>query len=190
MRCSENQHFESCGTDCPLTCDNYNNPPLICNLMCVARCFCDDGYVEKTMGECVKPEDCPKIGILQTAQDKTCLSRPETGMCRAYFPMWYYDATTGKCKTFVYGGCQGNGNRYRTEQECLENCGDVRVSNTEICALPADSGICMGPFDRYYFDSTSGECKTFNYGGCGGNLNNFETIEECNEKCLSPGESN
>ncbi|GFQ81131.1 papilin [Trichonephila clavata] len=60
IRCPENQHFDSCGTDCPLTCDNYETPPIICNLMCVARCFCDDGYVENSLGECVRPEDCPK----------------------------------------------------------------------------------------------------------------------------------
>lgn len=30
----------------------------------------------------------------------------------------------------------------------------------------------------------SGECKSFLYGGCGGNLNNFESAEKCSLECV------
>ena len=36
---------------------------------------------------------------------------------------------------------------------------------------------------RFYHDKNDGQCKQFYYGGCGGNTNNFETLEECNNKC-------
>ncbi|GIY00716.1 hypothetical protein CDAR_292701 [Caerostris darwini] len=55
-------------------------------------------------------------------KEKNCVDPPKTGMCRAAFPSWNYDAKTGKCNKFTYGGCQGNGNRYSSEQECLDNC--------------------------------------------------------------------
>ena len=39
---------------------------------------------------------------------------------------------------------------------------------------------------RYFYNATSDACELFTYGGCQGNGNNFETVEECNERC--PGE--
>ena len=33
----------------------------------------------------------------------------------------------------------------------------------------------------------SGVCEEFIYGGCGGNENNFETLEECNQQCNPNG---
>ncbi|XP_070491394.1 proteinase inhibitor-like [Chironomus tepperi] len=55
-------------------------------------------------------------------QSADCTSPPVTGRCFAYFPSWNYDSASNTCKPFVYGGCQGNGNRYETEAECIAKC--------------------------------------------------------------------
>jgi hypothetical protein len=36
--------------------------------------------------------------------------------------MWAYDRQQGKCVRFWYGSCEGNGNRFETEQQCQETC--------------------------------------------------------------------
>ena len=36
-----------------------------------------------------------------------CLLPPVAGDCAAYTPAWYYDSHSGRCETFVYGGCGG-----------------------------------------------------------------------------------
>ena len=36
---------------------------------------------------------------------------------------------------------------------------------------------------RYFFNKETKECEAFDYGGCAGNLNNFETFEECENQC-------
>ncbi|XP_064464157.1 PI-actitoxin-Aeq3a-like [Ornithodoros turicata] len=54
---------------------------------------------------------------------------------------------------------------------------------TEICRLPKDVGPCKGYFPKYYFDVDQGQCKEFIYGGCYGNLNNFDTYNECKKTC-------
>jgi tissue factor pathway inhibitor len=41
----------------------------------------------------------------------------------------------------------------------------------------------MAYFERYYYDPASESCTKFVYGGCMGNRNNFETLEECETKC-------
>ncbi|GFW45650.1 kunitz-type serine protease inhibitor A [Trichonephila clavipes] len=60
--------------------------------------------------------------FIEADKAKTCDGKPEPGRCRAYFPSYYYDQKSGSCKEFIYGGCGGNGNRYATEKECLDNC--------------------------------------------------------------------
>merc|ERR1711872_1070846 len=45
-----------------------------------------------------------------------------TGQCEAVIPMWTYDKFSRKCEKFIYGGCQGNGNRFQSKAECEEKC--------------------------------------------------------------------
>ncbi|XP_067300518.1 tissue factor pathway inhibitor a isoform X2 [Pseudorasbora parva] len=52
------------------------------------------------------------------------------------------------------------------------------------CALKKDEGPCKALKDRFYFDIDTGRCEPFEYGGCQGNANNFETQQECEEMCL------
>jgi len=52
-----------------------------------------------------------------------------------------------------------------------------------VCNLPQDMGLCRGRFKKYYFDSETQQCSPFIYGGCRGNNNRFDTIEECEETC-------
>ncbi|KAF7245050.1 Tissue factor pathway inhibitor [Varanus komodoensis] len=55
-----------------------------------------------------------------------------------------------------------------------------------ICAFKADSGPCKAINNRYHFNIQTRQCEMFNYGGCEGNANNFQTLEECQEKCIVP----
>ena len=35
---------------------------------------------------------------------------------------YYYDSIKGKCKRFIYGGCDGNANNFRTKKACKATC--------------------------------------------------------------------
>ena len=59
----------------------------------------------------------------------------------------------------------------------------IFVTDQAVCSLPEDSGICEAAFPRFYFNGNSGHCEHFIYGGCGGNGNNFRTLEDCEKKC-------
>uniref|UniRef100_A0A224Y278 Pancreatic trypsin inhibitor n=1 Tax=Rhipicephalus zambeziensis TaxID=60191 RepID=A0A224Y278_9ACAR len=64
--------------------------------------------------------------------------------------------------------------------------GAALAQRNGFCRLPADKGICKALISRFYFDTETGKCTSFFYGGCGGNENNFETIEECKKACAEP----
>ena len=57
--CPNGKIRHTCGTACPLTCDNYMSTPLTCTYQCVNGCFCPDGMVELE-DECVNATDCPE----------------------------------------------------------------------------------------------------------------------------------
>jgi hypothetical protein len=49
------------------------------------------------------------------------------------------------------------------------------------CALPFDPGLCTAI--RHVYAAVDGQCAAFEYGGCEGNDNRFNTLEECLAVC-------
>ncbi|XP_058914039.1 kunitz-type protease inhibitor 1 isoform X1 [Kogia breviceps] len=53
----------------------------------------------------------------------------------------------------------------------------------EYCLASSKVGRCRGSFPRWYYDPTEQICKSFVYGGCLGNKNNYLREEECKFAC-------
>ncbi|XP_023578954.1 protein AMBP [Octodon degus] len=51
------------------------------------------------------------------------------------------------------------------------------------CQLAHSAGPCLGLFRRYFYNGSSMACETFQYGGCLGNGNNFNSEKECLQTC-------
>ena len=56
-------------------------------------------------------------------------------------------------------------------------------SSSELCLQPVEAGPCRGYFPRWFYNTTSERCEQFIYGGCKGNVNRFETRENCESAC-------
>lgn len=52
----------------------------------------------------------------------SCALKTDRGPCRNYSVSWYYDIEYGGCSRFWYGGCEGNGNRFSSQEECQDVC--------------------------------------------------------------------
>uniref|UniRef100_A0A8C0DJZ3 BPTI/Kunitz inhibitor domain-containing protein n=1 Tax=Balaenoptera musculus TaxID=9771 RepID=A0A8C0DJZ3_BALMU len=48
---------------------------------------------------------------------------PYTGHCMAIFIRYFYNANSGLCETFEYGGCGGMPNNFLTSEDCMRTCG-------------------------------------------------------------------
>ncbi|KPP68434.1 collagen alpha-1(XXVIII) chain-like, partial [Scleropages formosus] len=73
----------------------------------------------------LRPAPHPSMPQGPISLDPRCGLVLDPGSCRDYIIRWYYDKQANACAQFWYGGCDGNGNRFDTENEC-----------TKICVLP------------------------------------------------------
>ena len=59
----------------------------------------------------------------------------------------------------------------------------LSFSISDVCSQPLKIGPCFGAIPRFYYNSSTGKCEMFRYGGCLGNGNNFHSAEGCRERC-------
>lgn len=88
------------------------------------------------------------------------------------------------------------------ESEIKEKCGSILTSQRatctgefgitcklnrdearEICSLPLDVGSCRSNHTKYFFSVEKTMCVPFEWSGCKGNRNRFESLHECTEVC-------
>nr|Q1RPS9.1 RecName: Full=Kunitz-type serine protease inhibitor homolog beta-bungarotoxin B5 chain; Flags: Precursor [Bungarus multicinctus]CAJ18320.1 beta-bungarotoxin b5 chain precursor [Bungarus multicinctus] len=51
-----------------------------------------------------------------------CNLPPDPGPCHDNKFAFYHHPASNKCKEFVYGGCGGNDNRFKTRNKCQCTC--------------------------------------------------------------------
>ena len=61
---------------------------------------------------------------------------------------------------------------------------------TERCNLPVRVGSCDAAIPSYFFNVETQSCQNFTYGGCFGNANRFQTLEECERACKESQQDN
>ncbi|KAH8295400.1 hypothetical protein KR018_010895, partial [Drosophila ironensis] len=144
---------------------------------CVESQFgcCPDGVSKATdekFGGCENVQEPPQ---------KACGLPKETGTCGNFSVKYYFDTAYGGCARFWYGGCEGNANRFESEAECKDTCQEY--SGQHVCLLPKSSGPCTGFTKKWYFDADRNRCEEFQYGGCYGTNNRFDSLEQCQSTC-------
>lgn len=152
------------------------------------------GYCEKfTYRGCkgnnnnFKTEEACQQACIETPFRQTyeCTLPLKQGNCPLSLQRYYFNTTTGMCEEFIYKGCNGNLNNFLTLEECESKCLKVIPPNLkkERCNSEPDPGPCMAAIQRFYYSSLSGHCFLFTYGGCGGNANNYNSMESCQSAC-------
>ncbi|XP_072096210.1 protein AMBP [Mobula birostris] len=92
----------------------YNQTSMACELFQYGGCAGNKNNFQ-TEREC-----------LQTCRTEAACRLPiKIGSCRMSIDLWAFDSNIGKCIRFMYGGCEGNGNKFYTEKECVEYCDPI-----------------------------------------------------------------
>lgn len=125
-----------------------------------------------------------------------CAMKADDGPCKAMIRSYFFNMYTHQCEEFIYGGCEGNENRFDTLEECKKTCipgyektavkAASGAERPDFCFLEEDPGLCRGYMKRYLYNNQTKQCERFVYGGCLGNRNNFETLDECKKICENP----
>ncbi|XP_059840994.1 kunitz-type protease inhibitor 1-like isoform X2 [Hypanus sabinus] len=86
-----------------------------------------------------------------------------------------------------------DGKAHCLDESDLQHCKAAVVSkpqasslsgeDKESCYAPAVTGKCRAAFPRWYYDPAQQACRSFIYGGCGGNKNNYVSEESCLAAC-------
>ncbi|XP_050354055.1 papilin isoform X3 [Nymphalis io] len=128
------------------------------------------------------PEVVPTNTPLST--DLECATPHSLEACGENITIYYYDTKTQACLAGDFGACRYP-NSYRTEEECERRCGAFR--GLDVCGSPLDPGPCISAITKVYWNSVSGRCLNYAYGGCLGGPNRFSTVDECEEVCGGTG---
>ncbi|GBP58336.1 Papilin [Eumeta japonica] len=132
--------------------------------------------------------------VWEKIKQEECTLPASVGDCANYQERWYYDTSNKRCQQFYWGGCGGNANNFASENNCTRRCAEAVETTTtttttfqptqDDCFLAAEAGPCSGAETRWAYEPRAGACRPFAYGGCGGNGNNFPSLENCQDRCL------
>lgn len=64
----------------------------------------------------------------------------------------------------------------------LTACSSKSDKLSSKCYTVPKTGNCKAMINKYYFNIEDKSCKSFIWGGCGGNIP-FQTLEECKKTC-------
>ncbi|CAI9718898.1 chordin isoform X2 [Octopus vulgaris] len=167
------------------------------NILSQRICFSIEPYVS--------PCPCNRVTTctINLCLDAECPSYPQANcfvdVCNECSPVWYLKGRIVDCET-VRDYCHPNPCQHGATciqsvwpaEPWLVSCkcppgyeGDhCQYKSKEICYLPLQKGSCSRNVSRWYFDFHRSKCVQFDYSGCGGNANLFETLTDCQKKCV------
>uniref|UniRef100_G3MRG5 BPTI/Kunitz inhibitor domain-containing protein n=1 Tax=Amblyomma maculatum TaxID=34609 RepID=G3MRG5_AMBMU len=123
-----------------------------------------------------------------------CADPKNSSVCsNTWEQRFWFNPDNKTCEPYLYRGCDGNTNSFRSRLQCIEQCSEFI---DDICRLPIDRGDCLSTDIRYGYNPACKACESFNYTGCGGNRNNFRSAHKCwttcakNSRCLKHTQEN
>ncbi|CAL2048933.1 unnamed protein product [Caenorhabditis brenneri] len=134
---------------------------------------CPGGETPLENIQCSATKPCPN-GF--SCNDKKCC--PYASVCPAGAPL-----NNGPMKCSENAPCPEG-------HSCVSNAGIQYCcpAKEKVCSLPRNGGVqCASTIKastRYYFDIATATCRSFKFTQCGGNANNFGSLEECEGFCV------
>ena len=121
------------------------------------------------------------LAVLEVLRAPAPSGQPDAGTLATIDGVYKVGEPCGSTTTCPDGPAKRLSNVLHQIQSQQLGRGDCRPNPD--CYLPRDPGPCAGNFQRFAYDSATGVCEPFGYGGCGGNNNRFDTKAACETAC-------
>jgi Kunitz/Bovine pancreatic trypsin inhibitor domain len=92
-------------------------------------------------------------------------------------------AGKGHAGTGTGGGSAGGGSAGTGSAGTGAGGGSGGSTQSDECGALPDSGPCDAYSPSWYNDASTGICRPFVYGGCGGNANRYPSLAACQQAC-------
>ncbi|GBO38283.1 hypothetical protein AVEN_172939-1 [Araneus ventricosus] len=92
---------------------------LLCFSLTAKLACCDDDYGE-SYPDAGYDNDEEFSDLSFHSED--CDLKKDPGPCNKYHQRWYYKPKRRTCLPFSYGGCEGNGNNFKSFDMCVIRC--------------------------------------------------------------------
>ncbi|PAV74633.1 hypothetical protein WR25_25636 isoform D [Diploscapter pachys] len=114
---------------------------------------------------------------------------------------YYYNPTDGQCHPFTYNGFLGNFNNFINQADCQIFCSRLQCAHGNpltngngtpqrcqrdaetLCTEPLRIGDCKQSVRQFWYNAEIRTCEPFQYTGCQGNNNRFNSLNECQSYC-------
>uniref|UniRef100_A0A158R459 BPTI/Kunitz inhibitor domain-containing protein n=1 Tax=Syphacia muris TaxID=451379 RepID=A0A158R459_9BILA len=116
---------------------------------------------------------CPSMNAKCFAEDGSCLNQGFSVQCERGSPLKIGEESQR---------CQNNAGCPSTH-ECKTDQGVCCPRKQTVCSQPLRIGDCTENVKRYWYNANTRQCQMFEFSGCQGNDNNFETILDCQSYC-------
>lgn len=80
---------------------------------------------------------------IEEPKSPICLAPVDSGNCDDSITAYYYDAQHQMCQAFIYGGCDGNANKFQTEEQCERLCGKFHGQGKKLHIKNFDTSIVV-----------------------------------------------
>ncbi|KAF7993287.1 hypothetical protein HCN44_006347 [Aphidius gifuensis] len=130
---------------------------------------CDNGPCENSETK----ENCPADAYGPWSQWSPCSVSCGSGLKSRY--------------RFSNDNTQGINECKEQHVNCMAEVHDCNITPEiadEMCSESLMPGNCQRIYKRVYFDNEKQRCQYFDYTGCDGNKNNFDTMEACKKICI------
>ncbi|ELT97988.1 hypothetical protein CAPTEDRAFT_227119 [Capitella teleta] len=172
-----------------------NGDPSKVDMFCTIKSACPEGSLGKVVEDDVGDQTICHYGdvvpnkisepVFECNAENyvaACELHSDVGSGNDSVTRYYFNGNKCQCQEFTFTGVGGNANNFASIAQCEAACATFSPP-ADCLEEEAAPGPCPDFEEKFYFSVEENKCKKFQYGGCEGSANRFDTKIDCRMAC-------